>query len=192
MSKRIKGLLQKELTGRLTGVESVAVINPRGLDANKNNEMRRKLHGKGLRMTVVKNTLARRAAPETGMVGFEKLLDGPSALIYVEDGAAEKPASIADLARMLMDAKKENDALEFRGIFFDGDIYEGDAGVSQVSKLPTREEAIGTVIACALSPGRKLAGIFKGAGNVAGLVKAVEEKKKAEGGEPAEAAAEAA
>ena len=189
MSKRIKGLLQKELTGRLKDVESVAVINPRGLDANKNNEMRRKLHGKGLRMTVVKNTLARRAAPETGMVGFEKLLDGPSALIYVEDGAAEKPASIADIARMLMDAKKENDALEFRGIFFDGEVYEGDAGVSQVSKLPTREEAIGTVIACALSPGRKLAGIFKGAGNVAGLIKAVEEKKKAEGGEPAAEAA---
>lgn len=188
MSKRIKGLLQKELTGRLQGIDSVAVINPRGLDANKNNAMRRKLHDKGLRMTVVKNTLARRASAETGIAGFERLLDGPSALIYVETVGGSS-SSIADVARMLMDAKKENDALEFRGIFFDGEVYEGDAGVAQVSKLPTREEAIGTVIACALSPGRKLAGIFKGAGNVAGLIKAVEEKRKEEGGEGAAEAA---
>ncbi len=188
MSKRIKGLLQKELTGRLQGLDSVAVINPRGLSATKSNEMRRKLHGKGLRMTVVKNTLARRASGETSIAGFEKLLDGPSALIYVEQTEGEV-ASISAVARLLMDAKKENDALEFRGIFFDGEVYEGDAGVAQVSKLPTREEAIGAVIACALTPGRKLAGIFKGAGNVAGLIKAVEEKKKAEGGEGAAEAA---
>ena len=38
-----------------------------------------------------------------------------------------------------------DDALELRGIFFDGEVYPGDKGVEQVSKMPTREEAIGQV-----------------------------------------------
>ena len=35
--------------------------------------------------------------------------------------------------------------IELRGMFFDGEVYIGDAGVKTVSKLPTREEAIGIV-----------------------------------------------
>jgi ribosomal protein L10 len=36
------------------------VINPRGINAIKNNQIRGRLRDKGLRMTVVKNTLAKR------------------------------------------------------------------------------------------------------------------------------------
>lgn len=61
MSKPVKGLIEKELVSRFKEVESVAVINPRGIDAIKNNQMRRRLREKGLRMTVVKNSLAKRA-----------------------------------------------------------------------------------------------------------------------------------
>ena len=69
-------------------------------------------------------------------------------------------------------------------------IAEGDKGVEQVSKLPTREEAIGQVVALILAPGQRLGGILKGqAGKVAALIKAVEEKAKAkEGAAPAEPA----
>ena len=61
MSKQIKDLITKELSVRLKGLDGVAVINPRGINAIKNNLIRRRLHEKGLRMMVVKNTLARRA-----------------------------------------------------------------------------------------------------------------------------------
>ena len=45
--------------------------------------------------------------------------------------------------------------------------------------MPTREEAIGIVIAAALSPGKKLAGIFKGqASKIASIIKTIEEKAK--------------
>jgi ribosomal protein L10 len=66
--------------------------------------------------------------------------------------------------------------------------------VKQVSKLPTREEAIGIVIAAALSPGKKLAGIFKGqASRIASIIKTIEEKaKEREASAPAPAAAAAA
>ena len=191
MSKKVKSLIEKETADRLKGIDAVAVINPRGINAIKNNQIRRKLRDKGLRMTVVKNTLAKRAVGADGaskLKGFDQLLDGPSAVIYGE-------ASVSTIARLLMDEKKADDKIELRGIFFDGEIYAGEKGVEQVSKLPTREEAIGQIVALILAPGQKLGGILKGqAGKVASLIKAIEEKaKEKEGSAPAaEAAAPAA
>lgn len=181
MSRKVKNLITKELTTRLEDIDGVAVINPRGINAIKTNLIRRRLHEKGLRMTVVKNTLARRAVGDQSKIkGFDKLLEGPSAVIYGK-------ASISTMARLLLDEKKNDETIELRGMFFDGEVYIGDAGVKQVSKLPTREEAIGQVVALLLSPGKNLAGIFKGqAGKVASLIKAVEEKaKEKEGAAPA-------
>ena len=53
MSKLVKDLITRDLAGRLKDLDGVAVINPRGINANKNNARRRRLHEKGLRMTVV-------------------------------------------------------------------------------------------------------------------------------------------
>ena len=145
------------------------------MDAVKNNQLRRRLHEKGARMMVVKNTLARRAAEGTKLKGFDKLLDGPSAVIYGQ-------ASISAIARLLIDEKKADEKIELRGIFFDGEVYTGEKGVEQVSKLPTREEAIGQVVALILAPGQRLGGIFKGqAGKVAALIKAIEERAEKSG-----------
>jgi large subunit ribosomal protein L10 len=187
MSKYVKNLIQKELTGRLKDIDGVAVISPRGIDGNQNNSIRRKLHAKKLRMTVVKNTLAKRAVGDGKLKGFDALLDGPSAVIYGE-------ASIATIARLVLDEKKNDEKIELRGVFFDGELYVGDKGVEQVSKLPTREEAIGQVVALILAPGAKLTGSLKGqAGKVAALIKAIEEKaEKAGGGAAAPEAAPAA
>jgi large subunit ribosomal protein L10 len=184
MSKKVKNLIQRDLADRLKDIDGVAVINPRGLDATKNNLIRRRLREKGVRMTVVKNTLARRATSKTKLDGFDKLLDGPSAVIYGK-------ASIAQIARLLLDEKKNDETLELRGAFFDGEIYIGDKGIEQVSKLPTREEAIGAVIAALLSPGKKLAGAIKGPGiTLASILKTIEDKaKEKEGAAPAPAAA---
>ena len=133
MSKKVKNLIQRDLADRLKDIDGVAVINPRGINATKNNAIRRKLREKGVRMTVVKNTLARRAATKTKLEGFDKLLEGPSAVIYGK-------VSIAQIARLLLEEKKNDETLELRGAFFDGEVYVGDKGMEQVSKLPTREE----------------------------------------------------
>ena len=186
MSKKVKSLIEKELSNRLKDLDAVAVINPRGINANRNNAIRRKLHDKGLKMTVVKNTLAKRATQSTKLKGFETLLDGPSAVIYGK-------ASIAAVARLLLDEKKADDKLELRGVFFDGEVYVGEEGVTQVSRLPTREEAIALVLGAILSPARNLAGALKGpAGKLASILKTIEDKaKEKEGAAPAAEAAPA-
>jgi large subunit ribosomal protein L10 len=162
------------------------VINPRGINATKNNGIRRRLHAKGLRMMVVKNTLARRATEGSSLKGFDKLLDGPSAVIY---GTAN--ASVPSIARVVLDEKKADDTIELRGVFFDGEVYVGDKGVKQVSELPTREEAVGRVVAAILGPGGKLAAALKGPGGTLGAVlKTIEDKAKdKEGGAGAAPAA---
>jgi ribosomal protein L10 len=178
MSKLVKDLITKDLSKRLDGLDGLAVINPRGISGAKNHALRRKLRETGLRMTVVKNTLARRAvdgAAKSKLKGFDKLLDGPSAVIY------GKSTSIAGIARVLLEAKKENELLELRGVFFDGETYVGEDGVKVASKLPTREEAIGNLVGLILGPGRKLGAALKGpGGKLGGVLKAIEAK-----GEPA-------
>jgi len=172
MSKKVKSLIEKELTTKFKPLDGVAVISPKGIDGTKNNQLRRRLGAKGVKVTVVKNTLATRAAADTKLKGFDKLLDGPCAVVYGK-------ASIATIARMLIEERKLNEKLELRGVFFDGEIYPGEKGVERVSKLPTREEAIATIVASVLGPGRKLVGAVKGpAGRIAGILKAIEEKAK--------------
>jgi large subunit ribosomal protein L10 len=183
MSKRVKSLVERDIGNRLKDIDAVAVISPRGINAIKNNQIRRKLRDQGLRMTVVKNTLAKRVTAKSKIAGFESLLDGPSAVIYGK-------GSMSAVARLLMEEKKADEKIELRGIFFDGEVYVGTKGVEQVSKLPTREEAIGQIVALLLSPGKNLAGAIKGpAGKLAGIIKAIAEKAKAAGGAEAPAAA---
>jgi large subunit ribosomal protein L10 len=185
MSKRVKSLIERDIKTRLKDIDAVGVLNPRGINAIKNNNIRRRLHEKGLRMTVVKNTLARRAAADTKLSGFDKLLDGPSAVVYGK-------ASISTIARMLLDEKKTDDKIELRGIFFDGEVYIGAKGVEAVSKFPTREEAIGQIIAALLGSASSVVSAITGPGaTIASLLSAIEERGD-KGAEQSGAAPEAA
>ena len=47
MSKKVKNLIEKEMANRFEDIDGVAVINPRGINAIKNNLIRRRLHEKG-------------------------------------------------------------------------------------------------------------------------------------------------
>jgi large subunit ribosomal protein L10 len=187
MSKRVKSLIEKELAAKFRDVENVAVINPRGINATRNNEIRRKLRAGGARMTVVRNNLVKRAIGDGKLKGFEPLLDGPSALVYGQ-------TSISAIARILIEERNADEKLELRGVFFDGELYLGQKGVEQVSKLPTRQEAIGLLVAAMLGPGKKLAAAVKGPGGTLGAVlKSTEDKAKEKGeAAPVAAAAEAA
>ena len=172
MSKKVKSLVMRELTSKFDGLDGLAVISPRGIDGKKNHGIRKRLHDRGLKMTVVRNTLARKAVGGEKLKGFDRLLDGPSAVVYGK-------TSVSALARLLLDEKKIDEKLELRGLVFDGEVYEGDKGVETASKLPTREEAIANVVAAVLGPGRKLAAALKGpGGKLAGAVKSLEDKKE--------------
>lgn len=172
MSKKIKNLIERELGTKLKNVEGCAVLAANGLDGNTNNKLRRQLHDKGMKMLVVKNSLAKRATADSKLKGFESLLSGPSAIIFSES------AEVSSIARLLVDAKKDNEKLQLRGVFFDGEAFEGEAGTKKVSTFPTRDEAIGQVIGALLGPIQTIAGQLNQGGTLAAIVSAIEAEGK--------------
>ncbi|MFW6159346.1 MAG: 50S ribosomal protein L10 [Planctomycetota bacterium] len=174
MSKPVKELIRKEFAKRFADLSSLAVVDQTGIDAVRNNEIRARLRDKGIRMTVVKNSMARQVFRERGLDPAASLLTGPCALAYGEDGEA---VGIVGVVRELLEIQKETPALTVKAALMEGEVYRGDEQVEKLSKLPTRDEALAKLVACALGPAGRLAGAVRGpAQKVAGLVKAVEER----------------
>ena len=81
------------------------------------------------------------------------------------------------MAREIVAMIEKNPLLELRAATLDGQIFKGKAGVTELSKFPTKDEAIGQVVTLVVSPGKKLLAQIAGpASTVAGLVKAIETK----------------
>ncbi len=169
MSKPVKALLRKELVRRLSGVESLAVLSLVGVDGVTNNRLRRELRAKDICLTVVKNAIARQAFKEVGLQHACELLDGPCAL-------ATGGASAVEIVRELMAFAGEAPALVVRGALMEGRVF-GPERVEELSRYPTREEALAGVVALALAPGRRLAAaLLAPGGRIAGAVKTLADR----------------
>ena len=181
MSKPVKEMVRSELTRRFKGLTSMAVVGFVGLDAGATNRLRGRLLAKDMRLTVVKNSIARQAFKEIGVPQACEMLDGPCALAYGGD-------SVVDLVRELLDIAKESPALTVKAALLEGEIYGSDQ-IDALSKYPTRDEAIGIVASCALAPASKLAAALLGpGGRIGGILKTIEEGQESDEGESAEAA----
>jgi ribosomal protein L10 len=187
MSKPVKKLIRDELIKRFDGVTQLAIVGFTGVDANTTNTIRARLAGKDIRVSVVKNALAKQAFRELGIDIVGQLLDGPCAVAYGAD-------SVVTVVRELLDISKETPNLVVKAAFMEGDLFTQDK-IEALSKYPTRQEAIGQALSCVLSAGANLAACIIGpAGQIAGILKSIEDKagKDAEGEAPAPEAAEAA
>jgi len=170
MSKPVKNMMIRDYQDLVGDHSDALVVSVRGIPANDNNRMRMELLEKQIRVTVVRNNLARHAFKETPLAALDPVMEGPSALVY----GAE---SVVDVARELVKWAKEVEQLELKGAVLDGMLFEGEEGVQRLSKFPTREEAISDVITLVLSPARNLAAQIKGpGGRIGGILKAIEEK----------------
>lgn len=170
MSKTVKNLMIRDYQKRLEGVSDAVVLSLRGVGGIDNNKMRIDLQKKKVRVTVVRNNLVPHAFKGTPLANIEPLLAGPSAIAYSTE-------SVVDVARAVLEWATKLEKLEFKGAVLDGTLYKGKAGVTEISKFPTRLEAQGNAVGLALGPGRKVMGQVKGpAGKIMGIVKSVEEK----------------
>lgn len=170
MSKTVKGMIINDYKARLTGAADALVISIRGVKAIPTTKLRRDLNKKSIKITVVRNSLARKAISGTSLEPLSKLLTGPSALAY-------GGASVIEVAREIVKLIKDMPELELKGGILDGTLYEGKAGVTELSKFPTKEEAVAKVVTLVVSPGRKLLAQVVGPGSsVVGIIKAVEAK----------------
>ena len=160
-------MIVNEYKRRFDGVDSALVIDIRGIDANENNDMRVDLYNKDIRITVLKNSLAKAAFSGTDLESLGETLDGPNALVV-------GGASVVDVARELVDWAKKIKELELKAAVLDGELFEGADGVKRLSEFPTKEEAQGTVVQLVLSPAGNLVKAATSPGsNLLGIIKEI-------------------
>lgn len=185
MSKPVKDLIQKELVKRLNSIQELAVIGFTGIDAQATRAIRGRLREKSIRLTVVKNSIARQAFKQCGMEAAGEAMDGPCALAYGGDG-------VVTIVRELLAISKETPQLTVKAALLEGEVFGADR-MEQLSKYPTREEAVGKVVAAIFGPGAKLAACLIGPGaKLASILKSIEEKAEKAAPEAAPEAAPAA
>src|SRR5215204_6980031 len=90
-----------ELTERLRTAETLIVADYRGLTMVQIDALRGRLLENGAKLSVVKNTLTRRAAEAAGVDALMALLEGPSAIAFIESegDAAAVAKALSDSAR---------------------------------------------------------------------------------------------
>ncbi len=170
MSKPVKEMMIQDYIDRVGDQENALVIGLRGISSNDTNAIRSGLAKKEIRVTIMRNSLFGKAFGETSLAPLSEVMNGASALAY----GAE---SVVDVAREIVGMLKEFPDIELKGAVLDGMLFEGDAGVKELSKFPTREEAIAEDVTLILSPARNLMGAVKGPGSgLAGIIKSIEEK----------------
>lgn len=177
MSKVIKQMQMDDLRKSFKDVRDLVFLNVVGLDSVTDNQLRLGLRKKGIRMQVVKNTLARKVLGENGLT-VEKGWEGATTIAW-------GGTSIAGLAKELQDIVKKHDKfIKVKTAIADGQEVSFDVAV----KMPTREQAIGEVIALALGAGSRLVGAILGPGaTLASQLKSIEEKKEDAAAAPATA-----
>lgn len=170
MSKPVKEMIIDEYRRRFDGVTGGVLVHIRGLDAISNNSMRNELRKKSIQVTLLKNTLAKKAFSGTPLESLEPGLVGPTAFVYGAESAV-------DVAREIVSWAKKIEEMELQAASLDGVFFEGAAGVQALSKFPTREEAQGTVVTLLLSPHKNVVGCAKSPGSkLLGIVKTIQEK----------------
>ena len=170
MSKPIKEMIIADYKKRFDNLDGALVVDIRGMTANDNNDLRDGLHKKQIRVTIIKNTLAKKAFAGTSLDVLGSALEGPSALAY----GAE---SVIDVARELVDWAKKLKQLTLKGAVLDGTYYAGAEGVKRLSTFPTKEEAIAKVVQLVLSPASNLLRAATSPGsNILGIVKEIQER----------------
>lgn len=174
MSKAIKNIIMRDYTSRVAGDEGkpqdAVLISIRGVKAVDTTKLRGNLAKKNIKITVIRNSLARKAFGGSSLSALTDVLSGASALAYGSE-------SVVQVARALTESIAKYPALELKGAVLDGTLYKGKEGVVELSKFPTRDEAIAQSVTLVVSPGRKIMGQVKGPGsNVAGIIKAIEMK----------------
>jgi large subunit ribosomal protein L10 len=175
MPKQEKVERVAELTQRIQGSDALLLTEYRGLTVSEITELRRSLGEGGTKFQVVKNTLMRRAVNDAGVAELESLLEGPSAVAFVEGDPVAA-------AKSVVDAAKKFPTLVLKGGFMDGKMLSADEAKA-LAALESREVMLSKIAGLMKSEMSKAAALFVGAQSK--FLSVLEAYKEKVPGEPA-------
>ena len=142
-----------EIAEKMSAVNVVFVTEYRGLTVGQLGDLRGLLRNVGAEHKVYKNTLARRAAVDTGNGVLADLLVGPSALTFAA-------ADAAATAKALREFSKTNPLLVIKGGVMGG-IALSAKDVEALADLPPREVLLAQLAGAIQAPLVKTAGLLQ-------------------------------
>jgi large subunit ribosomal protein L10 len=173
MSKVIKQMEMSALKSSFNGIRDMVFLSVQGLSSITDNQIRLSLRKKGIRMQVVKNSLARRVFADMGM-NIGKSWEGPTTVAWGGSGVADLSKEIEGLI------KKHPKNFKDKGAVAEGE----EITFAQALKMPTKAELMGTILGMVLSPASQIASQIGAPGSqIASQLKTLVEKKEKE--EPA-------
>ena len=144
-----------ELKERIDRSDALLLTEYRGLTVTEITELRRSLAEGGTKFAVVKNTLMRRAVNDAGVAELEPMLEGPSAVAFVEGDPVAA-------AKSVVDAAKKFPTLVLKGGFMDGKLLSA-ADAKALASLESREVMLSKIAGLMKSEMSKAAAMFVGA-----------------------------
>ena len=174
MTKTEKAAVIEELKQDFSDHDFFYITDASTMTVAQVNDLRRKFFESGVRMKVVKNTLAIKALESLdaskGYDGLYDSLKGPSALLFTK--TANVPAKVIKEFR-----KGGGERPVVKAAYIDSGIFLGDDQVDALSKLKSKEELLGEIVNLLQSPAKNVISALKSGGaTIAGLVKALEER----------------
>jgi large subunit ribosomal protein L10 len=137
-----------EIVEKLERSSSLVVIDYIGITVSEADAMRNKLRDAGVDYKVYKNSLFKRAIAGTDNEQLAEVLDGPSAFAFGADDVTA-PARVLD--SVIKDIKK----MQFKAGIIEGVFYDA-AGITEIAKIPPRDELIAKFMGSIQSPLSKL------------------------------------
>lgn len=154
-----------EIADKMKTASAVLVVDYRGLKVEQATELRKQLREAGVDFKVYKNTMARRAAEETGFEALVPHLKGPNAIAFSEE-------DVIAPAKVLHNFAKENEDLVIKAGVIEGEEVTVEE-IQALAELPSRDGLLSMLLSVLEAPMR----------NVALAAKAVADKKAEEGEE---------
>lgn len=133
-----------DLAEQLGSTDTLIVADYRGLTNKQLESLRDELLQHGARFRIVKNTLTRRAAEKAGADALLVMLEGPTAIAFIESGGDS-----AAVAKALSTTARETNVLALRGGILEGKTVSGDE-LETLAKLPSaevlRSQLVGAIV----------------------------------------------
>jgi large subunit ribosomal protein L10 len=155
MNREEKSAAIQEIAAQIEGSEAIFAVDYRGISVPQAAELRSKLREADASFRIVKNRLTKIAADQVGEERLAKLLQGPTALTFVQGDTAQAAKAITTF-------NKEHEVLSFKGGFMDTTSLD-EAAFKSIAKLPSRDVLNGQLAGVVASP---LTGLVRGLGSM--------------------------
>ncbi|MCK4569801.1 MAG: 50S ribosomal protein L10 [Bacteroidales bacterium] len=173
MKKEEKNQVVEAMAERLNTNNNFYIADTSELNAEDTSALRRLCYKREVTLTVVKNTLLKKAMDKTDK-DLEELYDvlkGPTSIMFSESGNAP--------ARLIKEFRRTSDKPIFKGAYIEEMTYIGDDQLDFLITLKSKNELIGDIIGLLQSPVSNVMSALQSGGNIlSGVVKTLSEKSE--------------